>query len=449
MFKPVEPRALTSGSITRSILALAVPSTLSLYLQSAFLIVDIFWVGKIGPAALAGIGMSSFIIWSIFSFIHLLSVGINAIVARRIGEGNGDEAMRVARNGLVFGVIGSAVTGLLFRLLLSPLFAVMNVPAEVEEQGSAYMRIILLGITFTFLFFINNAIYRGMGDALTPFKILLFSVVLNAVLDPLLILGVGFFPRLGIEGAALASVISRGLGVFLGLLLLPRGTLARRELFKMPDFRLALSILKIGVPVAVSGLLFCAVYILLMRIASIFGTPALAAVGVGHKIESISFLTCLGFSAASSALVGQNLGAGNPNRAARSAWQSLGILSVPLFLFSILFFCFSDFFVSIFTSDKEVIRMGALYLTVVAVSQVFMGLEVTLEGAFGGAGNTIPPMIISIPVSFARIPLAYLLAVTYNLGFAGVCWSITLTTILKGILIAFWFSLGRWKRTKV
>ena len=449
MFKTVEPRALTEGSITKSILVLAVPATLSFYLQSAFLIVDIFWIGRIGSAALAGIGTATFILWTVFSLIHLLSVGIKAVVARRVGEGDIGGAKRIVLNGLALGVVGSILTGALFLLMLSPLFRLMAVPAEVETEGTAYLRVLLSGVTFIFLFFINDSIYKGMGDALTPFKILLFSVVLNALLDPLLIFGIGPFPRMEIRGAALASVVSRAAGVTLGLLLLPKGTLRRDPLLKFPDYKLALTILKIGVPISVSGILFCVVYILLMRIASLFGTPALAALGVGHKVESISFMTGLGFSAAASTLVGQNLGAGKPARAARSAWLSFGILAGPVFLFSLLFFFFARDIMAVFSTDPGVIAAGALYLRIVALSQVFMALDVPLEGAFSGAGDTIPPTVLSVPIWIARIPLAYYLAVPCGLGFAGICWSICLTVIVKGILMAFWFSLGRWKETKV
>jgi putative MATE family efflux protein len=215
------------------------------------------------------------------------------------------------------------------------------------------------------------------------------------------------------------------------------------------DFSMVWRILRVGIPASSAWILFSVVYLFINKIVALFGTEAIAALGIGNRMESVSFLTAFGLSIAASTLVGQNLGAGKPERSAKAAWQTAGIGVLVTGFVAAMFFAFPRQIASVFISDPEVVEIGIGYLRILAISQMFMALEIVLEGAFGGAGNTIPPMIVSIFGSLARIPIAYLLAVHWGIGITGVWWAIASTSIVKGVVLTYWFSKGRWKSQKI
>jgi putative MATE family efflux protein len=310
-----------------------------------------------------------------------------------------------------------------------------------------YLDVILLGLPVTLVFMVVASVFQGSGDTRTPFWILGGSLLVNAALDPLLVFGWGPVPAMGLGGAALATVASQALGAVPGIALL-----ARRRMIALgrPPLGLrSLSILRIGVPSFLEGFLFCVVYVVLVRLLVPYGVPALAALGVGHRLEGIGYMFALGFARASAALVGQNLGAGRPARAARGAWLAAGVASAFALLMTAAFLAVPHALVALFVPEAGTVAEGGTYLRIVAISQVFMVVEVTLSGAFEGAGDTLPPMIVSASLTAARIPLAYLLATEMGMGASGIYWAISATTVLKGILMAAWFLLGRWREARV
>jgi putative MATE family efflux protein len=270
---------------------------------------------------------------------------------------------------------------------------------------------------------------------------LLVSVALTLVLDPLLILGLGPFPRLGIAGAAIATIFTRGAAALMGL-----GIAIRRRLVSLGRVRLEsiLLVCRVGLPTAATGVMFSVIYVVLTRTTTLFGTPALAALGIGHRVESWLFMIGVGFGAATAAIVGQNLGAGRPDRAERAGWiatyycTALGVVAFALEL------SFPRQFAGLFTTDAAVIDEAARYLRIVAISQLAVCSEVVLEGALGGAGETVPPMISSTLLTASRIPLAAWAAA--RLGSAGIWWVISLTAIARGLAMAALWRGGRWKR---
>ncbi len=462
------------GNLRRAILTLAGPAVGSMLLQSMFNIVDMIWVGRLGPPALAALSTGGFLIWSVFAITHMISVGINSMTARYVGAELYDEARYVAGEGLVLGIIISILVMFLGLVGNKAVFGIMGTAPDVTRLGLDYLRIIFLGIPTIILFFAMNSVYRGFGDTRTPMVILCISVVSNVVLDPFLIFGWGPFPRLEIEGAALATVICRGLGLVIGIgLLIKRRMVALRLPDRGPrlegvvfrdlekeagialrlkgglfDLKLFWRMIGIGAPPSISGFLFCIVYILLTRVTTDFGTESVAALGIGHKAESVSYMSSVGFAIATATIVGQNLGAGRPDRAARGAWLSLLYLSVITLFCSLMFVLIPNEIVALFNKDPLVMEAGRNYLLILSISQLFMGAEIVMDGAFSGAGDTVPPMVVSTPLSIARIPAAYWFSYGLGLGVSGVWWSISLTSILKGILISLWFLRGRWK-TKV
>ena len=464
---------IVGGNLRRAVLALAGPAVGSMLLQAMFNIVDMIWVGRLGPSALAAMSTGGFLIWSVFAITHMISVGINSMTARYVGAELYAEARYVAGEGLILGLVISAIVMVLGLAGSGSVFAIMETAPDVTALGLEYLRVIFVGIPTIILFFAMNAVYRGYGDTRTPMLILLISVASNLALDPFLIFGWGRFPRLGIEGAALATVVCRGFGLLIGIALLlrrrmisvrlmGRGTtrpkeptgrsdpareagIALRLKGGLLDFGLFRRMMEIGAPTSISGFLFCVVYVLLTRVTTDFGTESVAALGIGHKAESVSFMSAVGFSIAAATIVGQNLGAGRPERAAKGAWTSLLYLSVITLSCGLLFALIPERIVALFNKNSLVMQAGTGYLLILSISQVFMGAEVVLDGAFSGAGDTVPPMVVSTPLSLARIPAAYWFAYGMGMGVNGVWWSISLTSILKGVLIALWFLRGRWK----
>lgn len=436
---------LTSGRLPRAILRLALPAVGSALLQLVFLLIDIFWVGRIlGPAALAAISTAGFAVWMLLALGEMIGVGLTAVAARRHGEGAHGLAAVATGTTLAFGILFGVVVAIVGWRLLPVLFAVMNTPPDVTELGRLWLGTYLIGTPLVFGFYATEAAFRASGDTRTPLILLLASVVITLVMDPVLILGLGPAPALGIAGAAIAAVGTRALVLALGF-----GVLVRRRLLRLSvwDPRAALAVARIGAPTAATGIFFSAVYIGLTRITTRFGTPALAALGVGHKLEGLAYQVAVGFGLASAAIVGQNLGAGRADRARRAGWLTAAYACAVASVVCIAFLAFPETLVSVFSRDAAVIAEGASYLRIIAVAEISMALEIVLEGSLGGAGFTIQPMLWSGSMTAARIPLGAWLAGVF--GVVGIWWTISLTAVGRGLVMAgLWRSEG-WERTHV
>jgi putative MATE family efflux protein len=328
--------------------------------------------------------------------------------------------------------------------MLPSLFRALGTSPSVSALGEQYLGTYLAGLPLIYGFFAVDATFRAAGDTRTPLVLLISSVGITLVLDPLLILGIGPFPQLGIVGAAIATVTTRGV-VFVGGCAIAM----RRGLLRLGWVSRAslLSVCRIGLPTAVTGVVFSIIYVGIARIATPFGTPALAALGIGHRVESWLFMVGVGFGAATAAIVGQNLGAGRPDRAARAGWIAAGycsILGLASFAFQLIA---PEWLAGIFSTDPDVIREGARYLQIAAISQAAVSLEMVLEGALGGAGDTVPPMLASTTLSVLRIPLAAFAAVHW--GVAGIWWVISITACGRAVAMVLLWRSGRWRRKSV
>ncbi len=435
---------LVSGPLPRAIMRVALPAVGSALLQLAFLLVDIFWVGRtLGSAALAAISTAGFAVWMLLAVGEMIGVGLTAVAARRHGEGAHGLAAVAGGTTLALAVLIGVVVGVVGWLLVPLLFAVMHTPPEVTELGRKWLSTYLVGTPLVLGFFAAEATFRASGDTRTPLALLLLSVLVTLVMDPVLILGLGPAPALGIAGAAVAAVGTRALVGALGL-----GVLAKRRLlrFAVRDWRAALTVLRIGAPTAATGIFFSLVYIGLTRITTRFGTAALAALGVGHKLEGLAFQVAVGFGLASAAIVGQNLGAGRTDRARRAGWLSARYACAAAAVPALAFLVVPEAMVGIFSRDPGVIAVGASYLRIIAAAEITMGLEIVLEGSLGGAGFTVEPMLWSGSLTAARIPLAAWLAGV--LGVAGIWWAISLTAIGRGVAMAALWRSGRWQRAR-
>ena len=439
-----EAAGLVRDSLRQTILRVAIPAVASSLLMTLFSSVDAFWVGtKIGPSGLAAVSTSLFWIWMIISLAEMIGVGLTAVAARRFGEARSREASRIAGDALLFSIVLGLVVAVLGRSEISKLFALMNTPEDVTSLGSAYLSTFLLGTPLVYGFFAVDAAFRASGDTRTPFVLLLASVAITLVLDPVLILGVGPFPRLGIAGAAIATIGTRGAAFVMGASIAARRGLIR---FGRPRVASIAPVCRVGLPTAVTGVTFSLIYVVLTRTTTRFGTPALAALGIGHRVESWLFMIGVGFGAATAAIVGQNLGAGQPGRAARAGWMATGYCTILGAVACLLELTFPRQFASLFTSDSAVIAEAVSYLRIAAFSQLAVCAEIVLEGALGGAGDTVPPMVASTLLTASRIPLAAWAATRW--GSAGIWWVISLTAIGRALAMVTLWARGGW-RTKV
>ena len=436
---------LTSGRLSQAIIRLAVPAVGAALLQLVFLLIDTFWVGRIlGPAALAAVSTGGFAVWMLTALGEMIGVGLTALAARRHGEGAHGLAAVAAGTTLVAALVGGVVVALAGWVGLPWLFAIMGTPQEVTDLGRLYLGTYLIGTPLVFGYFATEATFRASGDTRTPLLLLGASVVLTLVLDPLLIKGVGPLPTLGIAGAAIAAVLTRGLTLVTGVYFMVRRRLVRLSVF---HWRSALTVLRVGAPTAATGVIFSFVYIGLTRVTTKFGTPALAALGVGHKLEGIAYMASTGFALAAAAVVGQNLGAMRADRARRAGWLTTGYGVAIAAVAAVIFLAFPETLVSVFTSDPTVIANGQMYLRIIALAELTMAVEIILEGAMGGAGFTLQPMLWSTGLTAARIPLGAWFAGAF--GLAGVWWAISLTAMGRGVAMALLWRSERWKAARV
>ena len=444
---PISPPAydagITTGPLRPAIIRLALPAVGTTLFQVLFNITDTFWVGRtLGSTALAAVSLASYSVWVVVSIGELVGVGLTAVAARRHGERDPAAAARATGTALWLALALGLLVALAGTAGLPAVFRLMQAEGEVATLAGEFLLIQLLGAFLIYGYFVVTAAFRSMGDTRTPFLLLGASVLVNLVLDPLMILGWGPLPALGVYGAALATVLTRGLSFVVGLELLRRRGGVRLNFLP----RVAGTVLRIGFPTMLTGVLFSLIYMLLVRVVGDFGNPAIAALGVGHKIEGLSYMICIGFGLAAETVVGQNLGAGAPDRARRAGWLTARISAVPSAVLAVVFLLVPEMLIGVFSSDPAVIHAGSLYLRTAAVAQFSMAFETVLEGALTGAGYTFWPMVVVVGLSAIRIPLA--VAVALEFGLLGVWWVLAFTAIARaGAMTALWHR-GAWERAR-
>ena len=437
--------ALVTGPLAQTIMRVAMPAVASTLLMTIFGTVDAYWVGtKIGPTGIAAVATSVFWVWLTISVAEMVSIGLTAVAARRYGEGRGDAAARAAGSAVLFTLVAGVIVAIAGIAVLPSLFSLMRTPPDVTALGVRYLGTYLLGAPLIFGFFAVDAAFRAAGDARTPFILLAVSVAITLVLDPVLILGLGPAPQLGIAGAAIATVTTRAVVFAVGLWLVVKRRLLRFARF---DWQAIAAVCRIGLPTAATGIVFSIIYALVARSATPFGTPALAALGIGHRVESWLFMVGVGFSTATAAIVGQNLGAHRVDRAERAGWIATGFCTALGVVFCVLQLWIPERFAAFFSSDPAVIAEGANYVRIIAVSQLAICAEVVLEGALGGAGYTVAPMLTSTTFTLSRIPLAAWAASQW--GSTGIWWVICLTAIARALAMIGLWRFGGWKLKSV
>ena len=442
----------TKGSIGRSVLLLSVPMVLEMLMESIFAVVDVYFVGRLGENAIATVGLTESLVTIIYTLAIGLSIGVTALVARRIGEHNPDGAARAAVQAIIIGLALAVLIGVTGVLLGPRLLDVMGASGDVIKIGSNYTRVMLGGNASILFLFLFNAIFRGAGDAAIAMRVLWLANFINILLGPCLIFGLGPFPELGVTGAAIATTIGRSTGAlyaFSRLLRIGSRVHIRRK-HLLPDPALMMRLVRISASGAFQVFIGMASWIGLMRIISKYGSDAISGYTIGMRVILFALLPSWGMSNAAATMVGQALGAGKPERAERAVWKAGFYNMLFLGVVGIVFVVFAGNIIRLFTSETNVIRYGVDCLRIVASGFLFYAYGMVITQSFNGAGDTFTPTIINLFVFwFWEIPLAYVLALFFGLGPRGVFVAMTIAFSTLAVISAVVFKRGRWKKNAI
>lgn len=442
----------TTGSLNRAILLLAIPMVLEMVLESLFAVVDVFWVGRLGADAVATVGLTESLLSLVFAVGLGLSLSTTAMVARRIGEKDPQGAAVAGVQAIILGLTTSLLIGVPCLFFAPQLLKLMGASPQVVAVGSGYARLALGGSGAILMLFLNNAIFRGAGDAAIAMRLLWVSNIINLILDPCLIFGLGPFPKLGVTGAALATLTGRSIGVAYQFYRLLRGSERIRILTS--QLRVNFSVLLRLLRVSLTGILQFAIahtsWIGLVRIVSIFGSAALAGYTIAIRIVIFIILPSWGLSNAAATLVGQNLGAKRPDRAETSVWRTGFYNMLFLGAVGIFFILFATPVVRLFTSDPAVIPLAATCLRIVSYGNIGYAYGMVMLQAFNGAGDTITPTIVNLfGFWLIEIPLAYTLAIPLRMKSNGAFYSIVAAEGFIALASILLFRHGSWKKQKI
>ena len=441
---------LTTGPIFAALVKLSLPIIGTSFIQMAYSLTDVLWLGRAGSATVTAATTAGFFLWLLMASAYSTKAGTETLVAQSVGKKKPDKARSIAENALTLSLIGSFIAFVCILIFAPQLLSFFQLETEVRSQAIAYLRVVSFGMCFSAMNPVLSAIYLVHGDSSTPFFINSCGLILNIVLDPLLIFGLWFFPELGATGAAIATVFANVLVFTIFVVKHKRVTayIPHLKLIILPQKDVVLAILKIGIPISVSHVAFCLFSMYIGKIVSAYGTIPLGVQNIGANIEALSWNTALGFATALSSFTGQNYGAGKYERIKRGYYIVLG-LSVSLGLIATIAFAFYGYQIfSLFSTETEMILTGEMYLLILAVSQIFMCIEITSAGGFYGLGQSKAPSNISILFTGLRIPAA-LLVVTYtSYTYAGVWWCVSISSVFKGVIVMllYIFALKKFAR---
>lgn len=445
-------RDFTTTNLGRAIFILAVPMVLEMVMESVFAVVDIFFVSKLGSDAVATVGLTESVMTIVYSIGMGLSMATTALVSRRIGEKNKKEAGIVAFQAILLGMIISVVLAVPGVIFAKDFLKIMGATDKMAEEGYLYPMVMFGSNIVIMLLFIINAVFRSSGDAAMSMRVMWFANIINIILDPLLIFGIGPFPEMGIMGAAVATSIGRGLAVLYQFYLLFSGNHRIRLYFDSLKikFGVMLQILKISGGGILQNLIATSSWIFLIRIIAVSGPEALAGYTIAIRIIIFLLLPAWGLSNAAATLVGQNLGAKQPDRAEKAVWATGFANVVFMGTMGLVLFIFPEVWVKLFISDVAVVENGVLSLRIISTGFLFYALGMVMMQGFNGSGDTVTPSKINF-VSFwlFEIPLAWLLAIVLNMGLTGASIAIVCAESFLALTALYLFRKGKWKLREV
>lgn len=434
---------LTHGNILNALIKLAIPIMGTSFIQMAYSMMDMIWIGRMGSDEVAAVGTAGFFTWLAMAFVLIPKIGAEVGVAQSIGKDDINAAREYVLYTIQMSIILSILYGAFIILTRSRLIGFFNLgDPKVEKMAMDYLLIVFLFIIFFFINPMFTGIFNGYGNSKTPFKINTIGLILNIVLDPVLIFGLGPFPAMGVRGAAVATVFSQIVVTCIFIVVIRQfyQLFYGFNLFKKMDIKYLKSIIKLGFPFALQEGLFSIFAMIIARIIAKWGPIPIAVQKIGSQIESISWMTAEGFSTAISTFIGQNYGAKKWDRIYKGYYTAVKMVgTVGVFATILLIFGAESIFSFFIPNDKETLKQGIIYLQILGVSQFFMCMEIGTAGAFRGLGKTIPPTLVGIIFTGLRIPMALLLSNENLLGLNGVWWSISISSVMKGIILTTWF----------
>ncbi|HAM08997.1 MAG TPA: MATE family efflux transporter [Bacteroidales bacterium] len=442
----------TEGRLSRAILLLSIPAVLEMVMESIFVIVDIFFVSRLGADAVATVGLTETVLTILYAISLGLGTATTSIVSRRIGEKNPDAASRAAFQAILTGLTVSLIIGIPGFLFAENLLDMMGASASIVDNMSGYARIMIGGNVVIMLLFIINAIFRSAGDAAVAMKVLWIGNIINIILDPCLIFGLGPFPQMGITGAATATIIGRGTAVLVQLYLLFYGKKRIRLSINhlSVDFRVILKLIRLSFGSIGQNLISTTSWVALVRIISIFGSEVVAGYTIAIRIIGFTILPSWGISNAASTLVGQNLGAKKPDRAERAVWVTGWVNMILLGVIGLILVLFPEPFISFFIEGSEAYVTGVQGLRIISIGFIAYGLGMVLVNSFNGAGDTTTPLKINIFAFWmVEIPLAWVLAIKGQMNENGVFIAIVVAESLMTLIAWLVFRRGKWKLKEV
>lgn len=423
---------LLEGNITKGLIKLAIPIMATSFLQMAYNLIDIIWIGRIGSQAVAAVGTAGFFMWLSMALVIISKIGAEVLVAQEIGKNDIKEAKISARSAIQLVSIFAIFYVFIILTFNKYLIGFFNIDDMlVVSMARDYLRIIAIGILFAFLNPVFTAIYNGYGNSTAPFKINSVGLLINIILDPILI----FYFDLGVVGAALATIIGQISVsiIFISKIKYSEDIFNEFNVFKSFNLSKIKRIINLGMPASLRSGLFTIIAMIIARLIANWGPIPIAVQKIGSQIESLSWMTSEGFATATSTFIAQNYGAGKYERIKKIYYKSLAIMVSIGVVVTLLFLGFPKFIFSLFIDEKETLAEGIIYLKILGISQLFMCIEITTSGAFNGLSKTIYPSIISIGFNLLRIPGAMILSSAAILGLQGIWWAISLTSVMKGI----------------
>ncbi|MGB5171250.1 MAG: MATE family efflux transporter [Eudoraea sp.] len=442
----------TSGSIRKAVFMLSIPMILEMMMESIFAIVDIAYVSRVSVNAVATIGLTESVITLVYALAIGLSMAATAVVARRVGEKNLKGAREAATQAIFLGILIAMVIGVIGLIYAKEILALMGGESDLIAEGYGYTQWLLGGNITIVLLFLINAIFRGAGDASVAMWTLVLSNGLNIILDPIFIFGWGPVPEYGVMGAAIATNIGRGTAVVFQLMILFFGWSQIK--LNLKDLVLRIGVMVNLIKVSIGGiaqfLIGTSSWVFLMRLMSEFGSEVLAGYTIAIRVMMFTFMPAWGMSNAAATLVGQNLGAKQPERAEKSVWITGKYNAIFMLSVSVIYLLFAEQIIRLFTGVENVVSNGALCLQIVASGYLFYAYGMVISQAFNGAGDTKTPTKINLIAFWVfQLPFAYLAAITFELGALGVFLAITLAEVLLSIIAIWWFRKGLWKKVSV
>jgi len=445
-------RDWTKGNSARNLLSLSWPILIGSMLRTIGPTIDMIWVAKLGAASIAGVGIAGMAVMTMMSGRMGLNLGLRAMIARFVGAGDEEGANHVAQQALVVSAAYSIVMAAIGLLFARQILSLLGLEADVVAEGAAYMRIQFAGAAATSFHMMAEGIMQASGDAVTPMKISITYRIFHVALCPFLVFGWWIFPRMGVSGAAITGVISLILGTALGMWVIFSGRSRLRVTLR--NFRIDLNIIwrivRIGIPASVRMMQQSFSRLVLVRLMTPFGTPAVVAHTLIQRIVRLIMTVGQALGRGAGVLVGQNLGAQQPERAEKSAWLAVGFSECIMFLFSMVILFWPGIVISIFSPEPEVLEITSIFLRIAVVGYLVMSIDMVLSQCLSGAGDTLPPMIITLACTWlVTLPLAYFMSQIPSLGVYGLRWAMVIGIVARVVTYVIYFRLGRWKRKRI